>query len=1246
MEILKKSVLTGTAVMALLASLVSAAQTPNTPPQANDDIVNAVAGQVTIIRTDDLLANDSDNENDPLSLILVDDWTGGSVVLRSAQGEIEYPPTPGGTIEFTPDGTGNGQFTYTLSDGNDAGNYELMAWGQVTVIVGSGSIDTVEPVISIDGYNDADTINLTVGDAFTVPAATAIDDVDGSVAISQNNTVDRFTAGTYAVNYSASDAAGNTATAMLTVVVAEGTPVDTIAPVITITGLVDGDTVNVVTGGSFTVPSATATDNIDGIVNVAVSSNVDTSTAGTYGVNYSATDTAGNTATAALLVEVADDSGINTPPIAFDDTVTGAVVGQPLVIRSDDLLANDTDAENDRLIMLFVDDWIGGTVVLKSAQGLVESFPTPGGTIEFTPDGTGDGQFTYTLSDGKDGGDYELMAWGGVTVVVGSEPGDTIAPVITIAGHISGDTINLTVGDAFIAPAATAIDAVDGSVAVSETNNVNTSLVGSYMVNYTASDTSGNTATAMLTVVVSDNTPGDTTPPVISIDGYTNGQSIVLNLNDGFIVPVATAMDDVDGTVAVTETNTVDTSVAGNYSVSYSAADVAGNMANASLFVVVRGDIGDLPNAVDSVRQFTFNHSLWDHNGATNAVTGYWVGDFASASNTTYAWSGQFGQLDYHELPPRPWLGSLNSEDLWSEDPYIDGDINRPNPLYRATFEEVELDNIIIMPNNFGRGGNEVSQTYLDDTYRVIDDIAVRQPDVPVIIYEHWPEAIADILNREQWDDYHVLQLGDYHQWFLNYQNIIAEQRPDIELLMIPVGPIISDIMTNSALQTSQMAWQELYDDNAPHGTPDLYFLAGLVTYQALFGQPVIDSYTVPSQIDLTIANEFSALNDYVWQRLNFYNDNGVRVWPDAVDILPSRIQVSNTAELNAAVNELSDGGIISLQAGVYTCFRLENRRYSEASPLLIEGVEGDNSLVVFEDDSSDGEPRACTSSLDIRSSSYVAIRDVSVQRGLFSLSISGSDHVIVDNVDVSLPLQSGIHVNKNSSDVDILNSRIFNTGQSNPQWGECIYVGTGGSQDFPDETVRVWIENNEVFNCGFGEGINIKPEVFDSTVRGNYVHNITPGSPLYTQFNQAAITVEGGRGSNPSNNHRPGDPRNIWVENNRVEQVLKSVFDDVGSGRRAFASGIMVGGTGVYVENNVINDYQEDGILVNGYGNLGLPVYLHGNQIGAPIVNPHDIAQQTNQVNRERDINNSVGVVQSQQESVNPNSPQNWLNP
>jgi surface protein len=78
--------------------------------------------------------------------------------------------------------------------------------------------DYAAPVITLVGSS---TINLTVGDTFTDPGATATDETDGDLtsSITVNGTVDTSTVGTYTLIYNVADAVSNTASVTRTVVV-------------------------------------------------------------------------------------------------------------------------------------------------------------------------------------------------------------------------------------------------------------------------------------------------------------------------------------------------------------------------------------------------------------------------------------------------------------------------------------------------------------------------------------------------------------------------------------------------------------------------------------------------------------------------------------------------------------------------------------------------------------------------------------------------------------------------------------------------------------------------------------------------------------------------------------------------------------------------------------------------------------------------------------------------------------------
>ena len=90
-----------------------------------------------------------------------------------------------------------------------------------------------------------------------------------------------------------------------------------------------------------------------------------------------------------------------------------------------------------------------------------------------------------------------------VTEFVVDETADITLPVIMILGN---NPLSLQLEDTFSDPGATAHDNVDGDLTsfIQTSDDVDTSAVGTYSVTYTVSDTAGNTATEVRTVVVYD----------------------------------------------------------------------------------------------------------------------------------------------------------------------------------------------------------------------------------------------------------------------------------------------------------------------------------------------------------------------------------------------------------------------------------------------------------------------------------------------------------------------------------------------------------------------------------------------------------------------------------------------------------------------------------------------------------------------------------------------------------------------
>ena len=144
----------------------------------------------------------------------------------------------------------------------------------------------------------------------------------------------------------------------------------------------------------------------------------------------------------------------------------------------------------------------------------------------------------------------------------------------------------------------------DGGETVTVPGTVDTSIVGTYIITYSATDADGNTSTARRTVNVVD-----TTAPVVTITGNAN---VIVELGETYTDAGATATD-LSGTVAVVTTGTVDTNSVGTYVITYSATDASGNTGTATRTVIVEDTTSPIiitDNPV-SIEQYQTLYRCW-----------------------------------------------------------------------------------------------------------------------------------------------------------------------------------------------------------------------------------------------------------------------------------------------------------------------------------------------------------------------------------------------------------------------------------------------------------------------------------------------------------------------------------------------------------------------------------------------------------------------------------------------------------
>jgi hypothetical protein len=312
--------------------------------------------------------------------------------------------------------------------------------------------------------------------------------------------------------------------------------VDTTIPVITLVGA-NPQTIEV--GAPYVELGATAVDNIDGDISGSIvvdASAVNAGLVGSYAVTYDVVDSEGNAVQVVRIVEVVD----TTVPVI---TMLG-VTPVTIEVGSTYVDAGATAADS------YDGDLTGSIVTVNLVNSAV----------------VGSYTVTYDVTDAN--GNAAAQVARTVAVV------DSAVPVITLVG---ANPQTIEAGLPYVELGATAADSYDGDITASivrDATAVDAAVVGSYVVTYDVTDSSGNEAVQVTRTV----NVVDTTIPVISLLGTS---PITVELGSPYGDAGATAYDLADGDItgSIVTVNLVDTSVAGSYIITYNVTDSSGNVA-------------------------------------------------------------------------------------------------------------------------------------------------------------------------------------------------------------------------------------------------------------------------------------------------------------------------------------------------------------------------------------------------------------------------------------------------------------------------------------------------------------------------------------------------------------------------------------------------------------------------------------------------------------------------------------------
>ena len=393
----------------------------------------------------------------------------------------------------------------------------------------SGAGDKTPPVLTLLGDNPLD---LTLGQSYTEAGATATDNVDGDLTASIDidaSGVNTDAVGSYAVTYSVSDAAGNTANAVRTVTVSRGVELPDPCENTLYRINVGGDDVASAdatplpwSGDTGTFPDPSNSPYL--VANSTGNSLFNGNSGSAYPGDIVMTDPTVPASAPAAVFNTERYDAATDPEMKWEFPVAPGTEVQVTLLFAE--LFNGITQAGERVF----DVAIEGTVL--PAFDDIDPYAIAGPKGAFTRSAT------LTVTD--DILDIEFIhgvenpALKGIQICGISTAEDNTPPVISLLGD---NPLNLTVGDAYVDPGATAFDNVDGDLSASIVvggDVVNPAVAGTYAVTYNVEDAAGNAATEVVRSVVVN--PADFACAYVAIDPGSTNLLTASTYNDGLII--------------------------------------------------------------------------------------------------------------------------------------------------------------------------------------------------------------------------------------------------------------------------------------------------------------------------------------------------------------------------------------------------------------------------------------------------------------------------------------------------------------------------------------------------------------------------------------------------------------------------------------------------------------------------------------------------------------------------------------